>query len=820
MKATEAGKLQNARVRSFGRLGEVDSMPPDDPRHAARKRTASEWKHSRLAKWMMGIGIALIVYALIGFYLLPAIIKSQMLKRLPAITHRTVAVQHVKLNPFALSLTIRGFTLKETNGDVFFSFDELYANLQLVSIFKRVFVFKEIRLKKPFGTVIFQHDGKFNFSNLLSAVPPEATSKLASPELPHFVVERLSIEDGALFFNDSNRNFLLKLSQIGLTLGGLSNLTNAPVSTVLSLLCNGTGKVAVQGTVLPFTRSADVQVQVTDLDLRALQPYVREIWKLEITSGALTAKGHLLYAAAGAATPRVQFAGNLGVANFASVDTDAHEEFLKLDSLTLSGLDLRYQPHGLDVAAVNVVGLRGNMVILPDKSSNWKGMVDNAERLHELIVKLQLNKLLPFQIGTVSFERGSFGFADRSIEPNVAAEIQEVAGSVTGLSSIEKGTASVELHGKVDEHSAFTITGTFNPLADDLKIDLALSLKNGEMTPGSPYAAKYIGYPIHQGQLSLEAHYTVNQRVLKAENKFRTQQLRLGAKSNSPDATQLRVKLAIALLQDRDGVLTFDVSVNGNLDDPQFKLGPVVTQLFMSVITKAVSNPFTLLGSLVGDSEQLSFVDFEPGRSDLAAGETKKLDTLAKALFARPALELEITGSVDTTNDRIALATIKLHQQLKARRIKELTAAGKTTGSVDTFQIEPQDYERLIHITYLEVVGTKPVVTSTPPSSTGPKQNFGPRKPSVGEAKPLSRPPPQVTNTFAGITFADTEAKIIETIEVTPDDFRALMQARADGVQTYLLQTGQVGAERMFIVAPKPVDLSYQGQSRVDLSLE
>jgi hypothetical protein len=84
----------------------------------------------------------------------------------------------------------------------------------------------------------------------------------------------------------------------------------------------------------------------------------------------------------------------------------------------------------------------------------------------------------------------------------------------------------------------------------------------------------------------------------------------------------------------------------------------------------------------------------------------------------------------------------------------------------------------------------------------------------------LSRLPPQVAKTFAGLTFADTEARIVETIEVTPDDFRALMQARADRVQKYLLQTSQVSAERLFIVAPKPVSPSYQGQSRVELSLQ
>ena len=771
-------------------------------------------------KWTLGIGIALIVYTLAGFFLLPAIIKSQMLKRLPALTKRAVTVQQVKLNPFTLALTIRGFTLKETNGDVFYSFDELYVKLRPTSIFKRVFVFKEIRLKKPFGSVIFQQDGKFNFSNLLSALPPEAKTKLEPQELPRFVVERLSIKDGALGFHDLNQKVLLKLSRIGLTMAGLSNQTNAPVSTVMSFRCNESGTVALQGTVSPFARSADFQVQVTNLDVRAIQPYVEEVWNLEITGGALTAKGHVLYTTAGHPAPLVQFTGQLGVANFTSVDTEARAEFLKLDSLTLTGLDLRYLPHGLDVAAVDVVGLRGNMVILPDKSSNWKGMVNNAQQLQELIVNLQLNKLFPFQIGTVSFENCSFGFADRSIEPNVVSEIQEVSGTVTGLSSAATGTMRVDLHGKVDDHSTVTLEGTMNPLADDLKIDLTLSLKNGEMEPGSPYAAKFVGYPIHQGQLSLQAHYTVNQRVLKAENKFSARQLRLGAKNDSPDATQLRIKLAIALLQDRDGVLAFDVLVNGNLDDPQFKLGPVITQMFMNIILKAVSNPFALLGSLVGGGEQLSFVNFEPGRSDFAGGETKKLDMLAKALFARPAVELEITGSVDTMTDRFALATIKFHQQLKARRIKELTAAGRTPASVDTFQIEPQDYERLIHMTYLEVVGIMPVVTAAPSSLTAPTQNFGPCEPSGGEANQLSQLPPQVATAFADLTLADAEARIIETIAITPDDFRALMEARADRVQKYLLQTGQVGAERMFIIASKPVDPSYQGQSRVDLSLQ
>src|SRR5580658_1942657 len=88
-------------------------------------------KKPKRCKWLIRIGIVLLIYTVVGFFVVPAVIKSQMLKRLPALTKRQAAVEQVKCNPFALSLTIRGFSLKEANGDVFSSFDEFYANFQL-----------------------------------------------------------------------------------------------------------------------------------------------------------------------------------------------------------------------------------------------------------------------------------------------------------------------------------------------------------------------------------------------------------------------------------------------------------------------------------------------------------------------------------------------------------------------------------------------------------------------------------------------------------------------------------------------------------------
>jgi hypothetical protein len=70
------------------------------------------------------------------------------------------------------------------------------------------------------------------------------------------------------------------------------------------------------------------------------------------------------------------------------------------------------------------------------------------------------------------------------------------------------------------------------------------------------------------------------------------------------------------------------------------------------------------------------------------------------------------------------------------------------------------------------------------------------------------------------VSLADMEAKLIEVADITPDDYKKLVDHRADAVQGYLLQSGKVTPERITITASKAVDASYQGSNRVNLTLQ
>src|SRR5579871_4460597 len=251
-------------------------------------------KLSRRAKWLIGLGTAFVLYTLIGFFLVPVIVKSQMLKRLPALTKRQVSIEQVKFNPYALSLTIRGFALKEPSGEVFTSFDEFYANFQLwASLFKRSLVFDEISLKGPFAQITYLQDGNFNFANLLeSAVGSPGTNSpgtnAPSPP-PRLLVYNLSITNGSIAFADLKRAtpFHTKFIPIHVELTNLTTIRDKDSPYSFIARSDSGESFAWSGFVTLNPLRSEGTFRLGGLKLSNYGTYAHDYAKCDITKGLL-----------------------------------------------------------------------------------------------------------------------------------------------------------------------------------------------------------------------------------------------------------------------------------------------------------------------------------------------------------------------------------------------------------------------------------------------------------------------------------------------------------------------------------------------------
>jgi hypothetical protein len=398
----------------------------------------------------------------------------------------------------------------------------------------------------------------------------------------------------------------------------------------------------------------------------------------------------------------------------------------------------------------------------------------------------------PVKIGSVIISNLQARFADLSITPNVVTQIEGLTGTIKGLSSDQLAKADVVLEGTVDQYAPFKIAGQINPLSEDAYTDLTVTFKNLDLPAVSPYSGKYAGYPINKGKLSLDLVYKISEKTLVGENKVLIDQITMGKKVESPDATSLPIPLALALLKDRKGQIDIDLPVRGNLDDPDFSYGGVIWNALVNLLTKIVTSPFSMIGGLLGVSgEDLQYIAFPAGNAQVPSAEQGKLTALAKALDDRPALRLEITGAADPQVDRQALAAGELRKQLQKRKFVQNSASAMKEVSVEQIELNPEEERRLLSELYVEKFGVQP---QTPPPSS--------------EGKAAGLPSPE-----------QMQSKLVEAIQVEDEQLRLLAQERAQTIRDYLIQEGKVSGDRVFVVEPNLSPVSGEGIVKSPLSL-
>jgi len=195
------------------------------------------------------------------------------------------------------------------------------------------------------------------------------------------------------------------------------------------------------------------------------------------------------------------------------------------------------------------------------------------------------------------------------------------------------------------------------------------------VAPLSPYAGKYAGYAIERGKLSMDLHYNVQpDGRLEASNHVILNQLTFGDRIESPSATKLPVRLAVALLSDRNGVIDVNLPISGSINDPQFSVGGIIWQVIVNLIVKIVTSPFALFSG--GGGPDLSVVNFRPGTAVMAGDASAALDKVAKALQERPSLQMTVTGAADPSSEGDAMRDAMLEQRLLTQQRNEALRAG------------------------------------------------------------------------------------------------------------------------------------------------
>lgn len=359
-------------------------------------------------------------------------------------------------------------------------------------------------------------------------------------------------------------------------------------------------------------------------------------------------------------------------------------------------------------------------------------------------------------------------FSDYHLKAPFVTTFYNLGGRISGLTSEENRVAEVDLRGNLENHSPLAISGTINPLRENLFLDLKINFSGIELSPTTPYTGTYLGYTVEKGKLYLQLAYRIENKNLTSENKLFFDQLTFGEKVDSDKATSLPVRLAVALLKDRKGEIHIDLPVTGRTDDPEFSIWRLVFQVLRNLLVKAATSPFALLQAAFGGGEDFSSVTFPPGSASLSQAEKDLLLKLAGALQDRPNLSIEVIGYADKENDPEGYRNEYLARKMRSEKFLALVKEKKNLPgqTASSTEILPAEYSNYLKIVYR-------------------KEKFPKPRNLIGMVKDLP------DSEMKKLIFANT---IVGDAEL-----RKLAEERASVVKNFLTEEGKLTQEKVFL---------------------
>ncbi|WP_085488585.1 DUF748 domain-containing protein [Paraburkholderia susongensis] len=663
-------------------------------------------------------------------------------------------------------------------------------------------------------------DGSINLTSL--AGPHEAekqrtavhAAKKAQAEGPawHYKIGELTLKDATANFTDNTtpQPVRLSIAPLQLKVQQISDDLSRPLPVDLQATLNKKGTLGVKGDVTATPLKLAVKVNANRLDAAAFEPYFGSKLNAVIASALLNANGDL--AVTNEKALKANYRGDVALVDVRMLDKATSDPFAGWGSLALSNLKADYGEHGTSVDAGRVTFSKfyGRVLLDAQGKLNLKDVVahetgaaqsltrDKSGAEHVELTPVAASEAVAasaptaasaskaaappatvtaatppqspvkLHFGQLVLQQGRVTYTDNFIRPNYTANLVDIQGTVGAFGTQSTTPAPVDVAAKLAANGPLSIRGTVNPLIEKPALDLTATAHDIELTNLTPYSAKYAGYPITKGKLNVDLHYKLDNDQLSANNHLFIDQLTFGDHIDNDTATKLPVRLAISLLKNSRGEIDVNLPVSGSLSNPEFSIGGLIWHAVLNLLEKAVTAPFSLIANAFGgNSEELGYVEFDPGSATLSDADKQKLDTIVKALADKPSIRMDLIGRVDPKIDEPALRTQYVDRLVKQQKIKDTVGNGESVDP-SAVTVDQKDYDKYLAKAYKSGDFKKP-------------RNF------IGMTKTLPED--------------DMKGALAANAPIDDASLRQLAQQRAQSVQQYL--DGKIDSSRLFIVAPK-----------------
>lgn len=526
-----------------------------------------------------------------------------------------------------------------------------------------------------------------------TAAQPSATE----PPAPAWIevnASEVALRDFTVHWQDATVPKPVELELTGLN-ARLKDFTLAPGATTpieltFGIKPQGTGRANGRIGFRPL--QTELELELAWMPLPPLSAYLERVAPVRVTRGGVSVRGQVGLSFEDG-TPHTTFYGGGRFEEVAFTGFVHDEPLAGFSHLALNDLAITTSPRlGFSLGAVTLSAPYAHMIVDRDGILNlaplWRADAASAmaDRLRASARAAEVPSF-ELEIARLAIEGGEVVFEDRSFDPQVQMAVSQIGGVLRDVSSLNPARGDLQLRGFVDGGDPLLLKGRFNPLVPEPFADLVFEADGIDLGPLEPYLARYAGHALEGGDVSVEGQLKLVEQQLDLRSTVTLHELTLGPQTESPHAIDLPVALAVSLLKDASGKLVLELPVEGNLQDPQFSVSRTMGQTVTSLLARAATSPFAMIGSeFGGGGEDLRFHRFPLGDTTPTPDSLERLAVMRRALAARPALQLVLEASYDP-GERYELKRRELDRLIRQRVWDRLRAEDANLPPVDELLI-------------------------------------------------------------------------------------------------------------------------------------
>jgi len=471
----------------------------------------------KLIVWAVGL---VLFYTVFGFLILPWIVRAVAAKQISKLLDRETTIRQVRLNPYVLSGTIRGFLVKDKDGQPFLSFDEAYANFQLASFFGKPWVFKEVSTVKPYCRVQINSDYSFNFSDLIKKFSqPSATPK--KPTKPLFLhIGKFQINGARASVTDLTLRspFHHLVGPLQITLNELHTDPNNQNPYSFEGTTESGEKFSWSGHFSLEPLQSAGELSLDGLSLSKYSPLYQDLVRFEIKDGVVNGRAAYQVALSGSNYLASVTNAAFSLKSLRITERGGTENLVELDRFAIAGVSADTSQRQAEIGRVWIDGARLAAKRYRDQTINLLQLAEPAPgtigrpgggvlllmkaATNAFAALIQSTNLWSATVHQVEVTNCSAQWEDQAAPRPVQLTVDEIALSARHISNVPGSNQTAQLSIRWNTNGSMRIGA--NVSISPPTADVTLDITNLDLHPLGPYVQQFANLLLVNSEVGVE----------------------------------------------------------------------------------------------------------------------------------------------------------------------------------------------------------------------------------------------------------------------------------------------------------------------------